>query len=47
MIRSISEFKRKYFPKAYEKDRIEKMAPEELGEEWAKETMEKVRELMR
>ena len=46
MIRTVGEFKKRYFPKAYEKERKEKMTPEELGEEFAKETMEKVKKIL-
>lgn len=43
MIKTLRQFRERYFPKAYEKDRREKMTPEELGEELAKETMDEVR----
>lgn len=41
-IRSMDDFKRKYFPKQYEQERFDSMTPEEQGKELARRAMEKV-----
>jgi hypothetical protein len=42
-IRSIEEFKKKYFPRSFEKERISKITdPKDLGIEMAKKTIEKI-----
>ena len=40
--KSINEFERHFFPRAYEKKLIEKMTPEELGKYRAEETIKKI-----
>lgn len=41
-IRSMDDFKRKYFPKQYEQEKFDAMTPEEQGKELARRAMEKV-----
>lgn len=38
-IRSMDEFKRRYFPEEHERDRVNKMTPEELGKYLAQRDM--------
>lgn len=42
---SINQFKRKYFPVAYEEERISKMSPEELGKHLANKTLKIIEEV--
>ena len=40
-IRSMDDFKRKYFPKQHEQEKFDAMTPEEQGKELARRAMEK------
>ncbi len=44
IFRSIDEWKKYFFPKQYEKERLAKMSPEELGREYAQQMLEVIRE---
>ena len=44
--KSINEFERHFFPRAYEKKLIEKMTPEQLGEYWAGKTLKNTRKML-
>jgi len=39
---TLNEIKKKYFPKAYEKEKISNMSVEEVSRYWAKTTIEKI-----
>ena len=41
-IRSMDDYKRKYYPKQYEQEKFDAMTPEEQGKELARRAMEKV-----
>ncbi len=45
-IRSIDEFKRRYYPGKWEQDQIDKMSAQELGKYWAKLTIEQIRKAL-
>ena len=42
MIKSIDEYKRIYFPKQYEREKIAKMTPKEFGRYLAKKTVQHI-----
>ena len=42
-IKSIKEFEKKYFPKAYKKKIEGEMPPEKIGELWAKDTINELK----
>lgn len=44
---TMDDFTKKYFPKAHEKQRREKMTPEELGREMANDSLDRVEKILR
>lgn len=46
MIKTIGQFRKKYFPNSYKKEKEANMSPEELGKEWAKDTMREIRKIL-
>ncbi len=46
VFRSIEEIQKEYFPKTYEKEKIEKMSAKELGEYLADKSLKKIKKNM-
>jgi len=46
MIKTVEEFKRRYFPKSYEKEIEERMSPEEYGRKLGREAVQKVQRIL-
>lgn len=46
-IRSIWEFERRYFPNAAKKKEEDEMSPQMIGNIWARETIQKIRKIIK
>ncbi len=45
--RTIEQFNQYYFPKAFERDKLEKMTPKQYGEYLAQQTLDYIQKILR